>query len=504
MPYNCTMIINKLTLGLVSLILLTSQFTFAQSKPNIIVFMVDDMGWQDTSYPFDTVESAFNKIYHTPNMERLAREGVAFSNAYATPVCTPSRVSLITGMNASQHHVTNWTDFMMNHPTGRKDEQFEEPTWNHNGLSPIPNIPNTVFAKPLTQILKDNGYFTIHAGKAHWASAGTPGSNPHSLGFVVNIAGTSTGRPASYYGKDNFGRMTTDYHGVENLQEYFKQDIYLTEALTREAIKTLDYPIDNKIPFFLNLSHYAVHDPFMEDNRYYQKYLDMGLPKNEAKYASMLEGMDKSLGDIMDYLKERNIDQNTYIIFISDNGGFSMSPPRNGESHTHNRPLRSGKGSIYEGGIRVPLIIKGIKGNQANNKVNTPVIIEDIFPTILEMSKAKKAETPQRIDGKSALPYLTKKKNTTDIERPLVFHIPNKWTTTDGDGFNYRSAIRKGNYKLVHSMRTDSYELFDLANDLGESKDLFNDKQYEAVAKELKSELQNILKENKAPMPKRK
>lgn len=474
----------------------------AQSRPNIIVFMVDDMGWQDTSYPFDTVASAFNKIYHTPNMERLAKEGVAFSNAYSTPVCTPSRVSMLTGMNTSQHHVTNWTDFMIDRPTGRKDNELEEPSWNHNGLSPIPDIPNTVYAKPLSQILKENGYFTIHAGKAHWASAGTPGSNPHSLGFVVNISGTSTGRPASYYGKENFGRMTTDYHGVENLQEYFQQDIYLTEALTQEALKTLDYPIDNKLPFFLNLSHYAVHDPLMEDNRFYQKYLDKGLTKNEAKYASMLEGMDKSLGDVMDYLEQKNIAQNTYIIFISDNGGLSLSPTRDGQSHTHNKPLRSGKGSIYEGGIRVPLIIKGIKGQQENNSVNTPVIIEDIFPTIIEMSKAKKTETPQKIDGKSAFPYLTKKKIKEDVERALVFHIPNKWTNTDGDGFNYRSAIRKGNYKLVHSMRTDSYELFDLSSDLGESKNLILDKEYEKIAKELKSELNTILQQNNAPMPK--
>ena len=352
------------------------------------------------------------------------------------------------------------------------------------------------------KILKENGYFTVHAGKAHWASAGTPGSNPHSLGFVVNISGTSTGRPASYYGKENFGRMTTDYHGIENLQEYFLQDIYLTEALTQEALKTLDYPIDNKLPFFLNLSHYAVHDPLMEDNRFYQKYLDKGLTKNEAKYASMLEGMDKSLGDVMDYLEKKNIAQNTYIIFISDNGGLSLSPTRDGQSHTHNKPLRSGKGSIYEGGIRVPLIIKGIKGQQEDNRVNTPVIIEDIFPTIIEMSKAKKTETPQKIDGKSVFQYLTKKKIKKEDNRALIFHIPNKWTNNDGDGFNYRSAIRKGNYKLIHSMRTGSYELFDLSSDLGESKNLILNKEYEKIAKELKSELNTILQQNKTPIPK--
>lgn len=498
------MIKHKLRIILSGIILVSSQCVLAQKKPNIIVFMVDDMGWQDTSYPFDTIASAFNKKYHTPNMERLAHEGVAFTNAYSTPVCTPSRVSMLTGMNTSQHHVTNWTDYTMDRPTGRKDEQFEEPSWNHNGLSPIPNVPNTIYAKPLPQILKDNGYFTIHAGKAHWASAGTPGSNPYSLGFVVNIAGTSTGRPASYKGKDNFGRMTTDYHGVENLQEYFQQDIYLTEALTQEALKTLDFPIDNKIPFFLNLSHYAVHDPLMEDERYYQKYLDQGLSKNEAKYASMLEGMDKSLGDILDYLKKRNIDQHTYIIFISDNGGLSLTPTRDGQSHTHNKPLRSGKGSIYEGGIRIPMIIKGIKGAKNNTRENTPIIIEDIFPTVLDMSQTKKVQTPQRIDGKSILPYLKNNKIEQDSSRALVFHIPNKWTTTDGDGFNYRSAIRKGNYKLVHSMRNDKYELFDLSKDLGETNDLAQNSSYSTILNDLKNELNKVLRENNSPLPSRK
>ena len=477
-------------------------FLLAQKQPNIIIFMVDDMGWQDTSYPFHTSKTTFNTLYETPNMERLAKMGVAFTNFYATPVCTPSRVSMITGMNASRHGVTNWTATMRDKPTGQQDAVMNETKWNHNGLSPVEGVNNTVVATPLPQILKDNGYFTIHTGKAHWGAAGTPGSNPYTLGFVVNIAGTSTGRPASYFGTQNFGRTTADYHGVENLQAYFGQNIYLTEALTKETIQTLDYPLAQKIPFFLHLGQYAIHDPLMEDTRFYQKYLDKGMPVNEAKYASMIEGMDKSLGDILDYLTAKKALDNTIIIFVSDNGGLSAHS-RAGEAHTHNKPLRSGKGSIYEGGIRVPLIIKGVKGSQQNIRIDEPVIIEDLFPTILAFSKVKKYGVKQTVDGLSIEKALTK----GDLNlgnRPLIFHIPNKWTTTDGDGFNYRSAIRKGNYKLIHHIKYDNYSLYDLSKDIGEQHDLSHDSTLQSVKESLQKELNTILMQNKAPMPSKK
>lgn len=491
----------RLKFAFIIILLVNISMLQAQKKPNIIVFMVDDMGWQDTSYPFDSALSAYNKIYSTINMQKLAKMGVAFTNAYSTPVCTPSRVSLLTGMNVLQHQVTNWTSPFKDAPTGQKDKQFAEPKWNHNGLSPVPGIPHTAYATPISQILKDNGYFTIHAGKAHWASSGTPGSNPYSLGFIVNIAGTSTGRPASFLGKENFGRNTADYHGVENMQEYFGKDIYLTEALTLEALKALDYPVKNKLPFFLNLGHYALHDPLMADNRYYEKYLAQGLSKNEAKYASMIEGMDKSLGDILAYLEKHAIIDNTHIIFISDNGGLSLTPPRDGEPHTHNAPLRSGKGSIYEGGIRVPLIIKGTKGNVKGKRIDTPVIIEDIFPTILDMSKVRYSALPQKIDGRSAMGYLDgKTKNDTD-SRPLFFHTPNKWTQNDGDGFNYKSAVRKGFFKLIYNWRQDSYELYHLIDDIGEKNNLIAVKEVQSIATELKEILHTRIKSSSSPVP---
>ena len=146
------------------------------------------MGWMDTSVPFADSVMPLNRQYHTPNMERLAKEGMKFTNAYATPVCTPSRISMLTGINVTQHGVTNWTSPQKNNNSESADVDFKPTSWKMNGLSPIPGIENTVYATPLPQLLKDAGYFTIHAGKAHWGSMGTPGSNPYNLGFMVNIS----------------------------------------------------------------------------------------------------------------------------------------------------------------------------------------------------------------------------------------------------------------------------------------------------------------------------
>ncbi|KPQ14031.1 MAG: arylsulfatase A related protein, partial [Algoriphagus marincola HL-49] len=177
--------------------------TTAPPSPNIIVFLVDDMGWQDTSVPFWTEKTPFNKLYRTPNMELLASHGMIFTQAYATAVCSPSRTSIMTGMNAARHRVTNWT-LRYNTSTDQEDEVLEFPEWNVNGLQPIDTIPQSLYATTLPQILKDNGYFTIHAGKAHWGTESTPGSDPINLGFKVNIAGHHAGAPASFQGENNY------------------------------------------------------------------------------------------------------------------------------------------------------------------------------------------------------------------------------------------------------------------------------------------------------------
>ena len=473
---------------------------FSQSKPNIIVFLVDDMGWQDCSVNFWTHQTPLNKLYHTPNMERLAQQGMKFTNAYAAPVCTPSRSSMLTGVNSAHLGITNWTSPWKNNNTDSKDEQMSESDWNINGLSPVPGIEKTYYATPFPSILKETGYYTIHVGKAHWASMGTPGANPYNMGFMVNVSGHAAGHPQSYYGKDNYGNISgkTSAQAVPDLEEYFGTDTFLTEALTLEAIKALQAPIRNKQPFYLNMANYAVHTPIMADKRFIKKYLDTGMDTTEAKYASLIEGMDKSLGDIMDFLKEKKVDQNTIIIFMSDNGGLSTTPLRGGKAHSQNLPLKAGKGSVYEGGIREPMIIKWPGVVQPNSTANQYVMIEDFFSTILQMAGLKNYQSVQPIDGKSLIPIL-KNANFSDTSRSLIWHYPNKWIDKDGPGINYYSAIRKGNWKMIYSMRTGKKELYNLAIDMGESNDLSAN--YTDKLLELSTLLSNQLRKWKAPMP---
>lgn len=447
----------------------------AQSqRPNIIVFMVDDMGWQDCSLPFWKEKTPLNKQFHTPSMEQLAAEGMKFTNAYATPVCTPTRISMLTGMNAAHHRITNWTSPVKDNPTDNPDQEFGVCDWNYNGLSPKPGVPHTVYATPFPQLLKDAGYFTVHVGKAHWGSNGTPGSSPNNLGFMINIAGGAAGHPQSYLSEENYGNRPgkTGLQAVPDLQEYYGSGTFLTEALTLESLKAIEEPIKRKQPFFLHLSHYAVHVPIMADKRFLQKYLVAGLDSIEAAYATLIEGMDKSLGDVMSYLKKKGVDKNTIIIFMSDNGGLSNPGNRGGAGpYTHNLPLRAGKGSVYEGGIREPMIVKWPKVVKAGSIANQYVSIEDFFPTILEMAQVKKYTPLQQVDGKSFIPVL-RNAGYTDNNRVLLWHTPNKWVPNDGPGINYFSAIRQGDWKLVYSYRNRKAALYNLKTDIGEQKDL--------------------------------
>ena len=469
----------------------------ATKKPNIIIFLVDDMGWQDTSVPFWNKKTASNKIYHTPNMERLAKSGMKFTQSYATPVCTPTRVSLISGMNAARHRVTNWTLRKDTDPASPQ-KGLKMPKWNVNGVQTTDTINQSGHITPLQQILKDNGYYTIHVGKAHWAAMNTPGANPKNLGFDVNIAGHAAGAPGSYYGMKNFKTSLekNSVWDVPGLEKHHQKNIFLTEALTQEAIIALDKAIETKTPFYLHMAHYAVHTPIQGDLRFEQKYLDLGLHKTEAKYASLIEGMDKSLGDLMNHLEKRGITDNTIIIFMSDNGGLS-AVARGGIRHTHNKPLSSGKGSVHEGGIREPMIVKWPKIAQENSTTNTKIIIEDFFPTILEMAGIKNYKTVQKIDGISFINIL--RGNKTDAnERALFWHYPNNWGPT-GPGIAATSTIRKGDWKLIYYHLTKDFELFNIKKDIGEKTNL-NQKE-RAIVKSLAKELGRYLRSVDAQMP---
>ncbi|MDG2108657.1 MAG: sulfatase [Flavobacteriaceae bacterium] len=468
-------------------------------SPNIILFFVDDMGWQDTSVPFWSQPTKFNKIYKTPNMERLAKKGIKFTNAYATPVCSPTRVSLMTGMNAARHRVTNWTlrpdqkqPMELNHPS------LIFPDWNFNGLGLNPSTPNTVYAKPLPQLLSEKGYYTIHAGKAHFGAIGYPSSNPLNLGFDVNIAGHAAGAPGSYLGLENFGNGDPDREvwAVPGLEKYHGQDIFLTEALTQEVFSALDQPVQKNKPFFLYFSLYGIHTPLMANERYVEPYRKMGLEEPEARYASMIESMDKALGNLMEYLEENQLEKNTVILFMSDNGGLS-AVARGGEKHTHNIPLKSGKGSIYEGGIRVPMLAYWPNITQAETINSTPLIIEDFFPSILEMAQIDTNDFPQTIDGQSFVPLL---QNNTESQtnRPLFWHYPNEWGP-EGPGIGSYSAVRQGDWKLIYFHTNKTFELYNLKDDIRENQNLLSS-DYEK-AKQLSIKLTQYLKKVNAQMP---
>ena len=475
---------------LFNMLQLNAQHT---KRPNIILFLIDDMGWMDSSVPFSDSVGLLNKQFKTPNLTLLAKQGVKFTNAYANSVCTPTRTSILTGMNVTNHGVTNWTSPVKNNTTDAKDTQLNPAPWKINGVD-----INRITTYP--QLLKQAGYYTIHVGKAHWGSAGTPMSNPLNVGFMVNIAGHAAGHPQSYYGKDNFGNIPgkSTYQAVPDLINYHGSDTNLTEALTLEAIKSIEEPIRLKMPFYLNMAHYAVHVPIQPDVRFYQSYLDEGLDTANAKYASMVASMDKSLGDIMQYLSAKNIANNTIIIFMSDNGGLSLSSARGNKAHVQNLPLRAGKGSLYEGGIRVPMIVKWPEFAKANTSIKQYVIAEDFFPSILEMAGVASIKTIQNVDGKSFVP-LIKNNKITDTSRVLVWHYPNKWIEGDGPAINFKSAIRQGSWKLIYDLRNGHKELYNLSNDIGEHIDL--SMQQPAKTKQLTTQLKEILEKNNAPMP---
>lgn len=493
------MIIKKILLYCV-LLFHISALLAQTHRPNIIVFLVDDMGWQDTSVPFWDKLTPLNRRYNTPNMERLAKEGTRFTNAYAAPVCTPSRVAMLTGVNPAHAGITNWTNTEKNKNTDAPDDQFLPANWNINGLSPLPGVANTLYATPFPQLLKDAGYFTIHVGKAHWAAAGTPGANPYNMGFMVNIAGHAAGNPQSYLPNENYGNITgkATPRAVPDMEEYFGSETFLTEALTLEALKTLDAPIKNKQPFFLNMAHYAVHVPIQGDKRFLQKYLDKGIDSTEARYASLVEGMDKSLGDIMNFLQNKGIEKNTVIIFMSDNGGLSLAGERGGAEHTQNLPLKAGKGSVYEGGIREPMIVKYPGVTKASSVSEQYIIIEDFFPTILEIAGIKNYKVTQQVDGRSFMPIL-KNHLYIDNSRSLIFHYPNKWNNAKELGINYFSALRRGDWKLVYNLRNGKSELYNLKNDIGETSDVAAT--HPEKANELTQILGNQLQLWRAPMP---
>ncbi|MBR5963115.1 MAG: sulfatase [Bacteroidaceae bacterium] len=463
----------------------------AEGRPNIVLFLVDDMGWQDTSVPFWKERTPLNDTYETPNMERLAAQGMVFTQAYASSISSPSRCSLLTGVNAARHRVTNWT-FRRGQMTDGADDQLVPPDWNYNGICQTAGIPNTFVARSFVDVLHAHGYRTIHCGKAHWGATDTPGASPLHFGFDVNIAGHAAGGPATYLSERNFGYdadgAPVSGFAVPDLQGYWGSGTFLTEALTQEALRALDEAKSDADaqPFFLYMSHYAVHVPIDRDMRYFEKYRRKGLSDKEAAYASLLEGMDKSLGDILDWLDANSEAERTIVLFMSDNGGYATGAEwRDEPLYTQNAPLRCGKGSLLEGGIREPMIVRWPGIVQESSRCDSYLLIEDFFPSILEMAGISRYSVPQPIDGRSFVPLLCGKKSSlwrsigalfrgkghSSQCRTLVWNYPHIWGNT-GPGIDMNCAIRRGDWKLIYSYKTHRKELYNLRRDIGEQHNL--------------------------------
>ena len=479
-----------------------SLYARQNKRPNIIVFIVDDMGWQDTSLPFWNQKTKYNEMYETPNMERLAKQGVMFTQAYACPVSSPTRCSLMTGMNMARHRVTNWT-LQRDKPTDDKSKTISLPDWNYNGIAQVATVPHTTSATSFVQLLKDSGYHTIHCGKAHWGAIDTPGENPCHFGFNVNITGTAAGGLATYLSERNYGHTRDGkayaLNSIPGLQDYWGTGTFVTEALTKEAIKALDKAKKYDQPFYLYMSHYAVHIPIDKDMRFFPKYVRKGLSDKDAAYASLVEGMDKSLGDIMDWLDKNDESKNTIIVFLGDNGGLATSQEwREGPLYTQNSPLKCGKGSMYEGGVRVPFMVKWNGVVKPDTRNNTSIMIEDLFPTLLHMAQVNDYKVPQIIDGKDIVPLLEGKNEPEFNKRSIIWNFPNIWGNT-GPGINLNCAIRQGDWKLIYNYETGEKELYNIPQDIGENNNLAHANP--SKVKELSSILGKKLRQMNAQRP---
>ena len=497
-------------------------------KPNIIVFLVDDMGWQDTSHPFwsddrgNPKKTFLNKRYRTPNMEKLAAQGMTFTDAYAHPLCTPSRVSLMSGMNPARHRVTCWVR-EQNGTTDRNNKNLQPPDWALNGLQPV-GIPARgttkrpisgedmhynmtrpfVTAATLPEMLKKCGYVTVHCGKAHFGTQGTPGSNPLNMGFDYNIAGTEIGHPADYRGSKHYGKGFNHVRGLDE-NNYYQDDVFLTEALTLEALKRLEAirtnPKEAGKPFYLYMAQYALHAPLDErayDKRFADSYKN---PEDGHKWSPVEKhysgGMDKSLGDIMKYLKEHDMDKNTVLVFMSDNGGLAISGRLGNEDA--NYPLSFGKGSCMEGGIREPMIVSWPGVTKGGSRCAVPVVIDDFFPTLLDIAGCRNAKVPQKLDGLSLVPLL--KGGRFPADRPLLFHQPNNWGENNRQAPQYgaSTALRHGDWKLIYRHGNQSFELYNLKKDIGEKENLAA--REPRKLKEMAGLMGKLLRERKAQMP---
>jgi len=438
-------ILNRLLLPLLLLTGSLSPVAKPITRPNIVLILADDLGWADLgSYGAD--------LHETPHLDRLARQGVRFTQAYAMSVCSPTRSAILTGKHAARLNFTIWREGSV----GRDGEAIR----SKNRLIPPATIHNLGSDETtIAELLRDSGYLTFHVGKWHLGDAA---NSPESQGFDLNLGGTHWGAPATFFWpfRGAFGQ-SREFRYVPGLG-IGKEGQYLTDRFTDEALRLIDEAAGR--PFFLNLWYHNPHTPIEgkpELTTKYQQRLKPGLNHQNPDYAAMIETLDENVGRLMAHLEKNGLAARTLFVFTSDNGGYVNQ--YKGRQVTSNAPLRSGKGSLYEGGVRVPLIVSWPGVAVRGAVIDQPVISMDLFRTFAEAAGVK-GETG--VDGLSLLPLL--RNPQTRLEREsLYFHYPHYYPTTSPV-----SAVREGDWKLLEYFEDLHIELYHLREDPGEKNDL--------------------------------
>lgn len=438
------------------------------AKPNIVLINIDDLGWMD-------LECQGSKFYRTPNVDRLASEGMRFTNAYAAAAnCAPSRACMMTGQYGPRHGV---------YTVGNSDRGKAK----SRKLIPIKNsktIPQE--STTLAKMLNGGGYRTASIGKWHISK------DPLKFGVMHNIAGSEIGHPVA-----KLGGYHSPFNYVNCVNE--EEGEYLTDRLTDEAVKFIE--TDSEQPFFLYLPYYTVHTPLQAKADKLEKWKAIpGTPgQKNASYAAMIESMDENVGRLMACLKDNKLSKNTVVIFTSDNGGMWKV--------SRQVPLRAGKGSYFEGGIRVPLIVRWPGVTEPATECHEPVINVDFMPTLATIAGAK-LEDNGIVDGESFVPLL-RDPSAKLKERSLFWHFPIYLQAT-GKGKDFEthdqlfrtrpgSVIRSGKWKLHEYFEDGRLELYDLESDVGETTNLAET--LPQVASRLHAKLQSWRQDTDAPVP---
>ena len=423
--------------------------------PNIIFILLDDLGWTDLA-------CCGSDLYETPNIDLLARRGVRFTDAYsACTVCSPTRAAVMTGKYPARLHVTDWI-----HGHKRPNAPLSIPGWTEY----LPLEETTI-----AEALKLAGYATCHIGKWH---LGYEDRWPDKQGFDHNIGGYHRGQPPSYFSPY---RIPTLEDGPEGE--------YLTDREAAEACHFIESSRDR--PFFLYLAHYGVHTPLQAKPdlvAHYNSRIRPGMRHTNARYAAMIHSVDESLGRITRKLQQLGLEDRTVIFFTSDNGGLVLWEV------TDNWPLRAGKGSVYEGGVRVPLVVywPGVTPQAATCR--EPVSSVDFFPTMLDVAQCAPTAGTRDLDGKSLAPLLRRPRAALDRDA-IFWHYPHYHP----GGATPYGAIRQGPYKLVERYENMSVELHDLEQDIGQTRNL-SDEQPKRT-KQLRNRLHDWRATVRAQMP---